>query len=150
MPAALAKEINRATWLPYDGESVEGAARRRDDTQATLTSFVLGDEFSVGSGDARSDLKIMNPRPGGNWEAWELRPTRQRPKTRVFGVMASYSDFVAWSCLPKGKMTTTEQTNAANTAVNNIRAIIGNQFLSFKSRPSAAQIGGEQYGWYDE
>lgn len=149
MPKALMVEINADLWPLVGREDVRAARRRRQDCIALMTAFIRGDDISVGTGNDRVDFKAMNPDPGQPWRSWELRPIYSRPKTRLFGVLASERDFLVWECVPKEGMSDAEQTNLARTAFNRSIPILGQGLLSLPRRPNAAALGGDQYGWIE-
>lgn len=149
MPAKLMDKINAPNWDPVGREDGSAAKQRRRDCITLMTSFLLGDDISVGSSNDRVDFKAMTPDQGKPWQAWELRPIYSRRKTRLFGVLASDRDFLAWECVPKDGMSPAQQTNLARTAINRSVAILGQGVLSFSQRPTAKSLGGEQLGWVD-
>lgn len=149
MPRNLADSINEKSWPPVGREDDRAADRRRRDCVALMTAFIRGDDMEVGTGDDRVDFKAMTPPSGQDWSAWELRPTPQRPTTRIFGVMASCQDFLAWACVPKQGLTPAAQTDLARRAVTQSTVVLGQAIIKSRSKPCAATLGGSEYGWWD-
>lgn len=147
MPPALIAAINADPWPTTGNETEQRTARRRKETLAFMTSFLRGDVMTVGTGNERVDIKAMDPQQGLPWRAWELRVTVADPHTRIFGVFASYQDFVAKSVAGKSRMTPASQTNLANTAFNSLVPILGQTILTSTSRPSASTLGGEDLNY---
>jgi hypothetical protein len=161
-----ALRTKREVWMPQDMlrlfagpawasegafESSRRAEQRRDDCEAMLLQFVLGDEMTVGIRDARSDFKALSPRAGQPWLAWEMRPLRHRPHTRLLGVFASPRDFVVGICRAKASwQSTADQNRDAQACAVRLRMDLRNTVLAFDRPPNAACLGGRAEGWRDE